>query len=237
MRACERAGRERGGGASGAERVADGAGGRRTLDRVLKVGLTGGIGSGKSTVSALLGERGAVLVDADRDARAVVAKGTPGYAAVVAEFGAGVVRPDGELDRDALGRIVFGAPERLARLNAIVHPLVAAQSQRQIEEAERGGVRILVHDVPLLVENGLQAQYDAVVVVTARPHTQVQRLMASRGMSQADAQARIAAQLPLADKVAAATYVIDNDGPPAQLRPQVDRVWAALLAAAAATER
>jgi dephospho-CoA kinase len=193
------------------------------------VGLTGGIGSGKSAVSALFVERGAVLVDADVNARAVVAKGTPGLAAVVAQFGPEILRPDGELDREALGRIVFADPDQLAALNAIVHPLVGEESARQIAAAEASGAPVLIHDVPLLVENNLQDVYDAVVVVAADPPTQFDRLTRLRGMTPEDAQARIDAQAPLEDKIAAATYVITNDGPIDQLAPQVDRVWRALL--------
>jgi dephospho-CoA kinase len=196
---------------------------------MLRVGLTGGIGSGKSAVARLLVERGAVLVDADLNARAVVAKGTPGLAAVIAEFGPEVLGPDGELDRPKLGAIVFADPEKLARLNAIVHPLVGEESARQIAAAEASGAPVLVHDVPLLVENNLQSMYDAVVVVAASPQTQLDRLTRLRGMTREEAQARIDAQAPLADKIAAATYVIDNDGPIEDLAGQVDRVWRALL--------
>jgi dephospho-CoA kinase len=196
------------------------------------VGLTGGIGSGKSSVSALFVARGAALVDADVNARAVVAKGTPGLAAVVEEFGAGVLRPDGELDRERLGSIVFADPEKLAKLNAIVHPLVGEESARQTAKAEASGAPVLIHDVPLLVENGLQGLYDAVVVVAASPATQLERLTRLRGMSAEDAQRRIDAQAPLADKLAAATYVIDNDGPREALEPQVEQVWQQLLSVA-----
>jgi dephospho-CoA kinase len=203
---------------------------------MLRVGLTGGIGSGKSAVSALFVERGAALVDADVNARAVVAKGTPGLAAVVQQFGEDILRADGELDREALGRIVFADPDQLATLNAIVHPLVGEESARQIALAEASGAPVLIHDVPLLVENNLQDRYDAVVVVAASPDTQVERLTRLRGMSRQDAEARIAAQASLADKLAAATYVISNDGPLEELPPQVDRVWRALLAAKEATE-
>jgi dephospho-CoA kinase len=184
----------------------------------------------------MLVERGAVLVDADLNARAVVAKGTPGLAAVVAEFGDDILRPDGELDRERLGRIVFADPDMLARLNAIVHPLVGQESARQTAAAEAGGAPVLIHDVPLLVENNLQGLYDAVVVVAASPATQLDRLTRLRGMTPEDAQARIDAQATLADKIAAATYVIDNDGPLEQLAPQVDRVWRALLADVEASE-
>ena len=204
---------------------------------MLRVGLTGGIGSGKSAVSALVVARGAALVDADVNARAVVAPGTPGLAAVVAEFGEHLLNDDGSLDREALGKIVFPDPEKLARLNAIVHPLVGEESARRTAEAEASGAPVLVHDIPLLIENGLQGMFDAVVVVAASPETQVDRLVRLRGMDQADAEARIAAQAPLADKLAAATYVIDNDGPIEDLEPQVDRVWRALLTAAEASKR
>jgi dephospho-CoA kinase len=203
---------------------------------MLRVGLTGGIGSGKSAVSALFQARGAALVDADVNARAVVAKGTPGLAAVVAAFGDEILQAGGELDREALGRIVFADPDQLARLNAIVHPLVGEESARQIALAEASGAPVLIHDVPLLVENKLQDRYDAVVVVAASPETQVERLTRLRGMSRQDAEARIAAQASLADKLAAATYVISNDGPLEELPPQVDRVWRALLTAKEATE-
>ena len=199
---------------------------------MLRVGLTGGIGSGKSSVSALLAEHGAVIIDADRNARAVVAKGTPGLDAVIDAFGSQLLRNDGELDREALGRIVFSDPDQLARLNAIVHPLIAELTAEQTAAAEASGAPVVVFDVPLLVENNLQGMYDAVVVVAAQPETQVARLTQQRGMTEADARARIAVQAPLADKLAAATYVIDNDGPREDLAPQVDRVWAALLAVA-----
>jgi dephospho-CoA kinase len=195
------------------------------------VGLTGGIGSGKSAVSRLLARHGAVVVDADVIARDVVEPGTPGLAAVVAEFGAEVLRPDGTLDREALGRRVFADPAALARLNAIVHPLVGEEAARQLEAAERAGAPVVVHDVPLLVENGLQDRYDDVVVVAASPQTQLDRLVRLRGMDEEAARARLAAQAPLADKLAVATYVIDNDGPLADLAPQVERVWQALVAA------
>ena len=202
---------------------------------MLTVGLTGGIGSGKSAVAALLAEHGAVIIDADQNARAVVAKGTPGLQQVVEAFGPAVLRPDGELDREAVGRIVFSDPEQLARLNAIVHPLIAERTVQQTADAVASGATIVVYDVPLLVENGLQGRYDVVLVVAAQPATQLQRLTEQRGMAEADARARIAAQAPLEDKVAVATHVIDNDGPREALAPQVDRIWAALLAVTEAT--
>jgi dephospho-CoA kinase len=202
-----------------------------------RVGLTGGIGSGKSAVSRLLARHGAVVVDADLIARDVVKPGTPGLAAVVAEFGEAVLLPDGTLDRPALGRRVFADPPALARLNAILHPLVAEEAARQFSAAERAGTPVAVHDVALLVENGLQDLYDDVVVVAASPETQLDRLVRLRGMDEADARARIAAQAPLADKVAVASYLIDNDGPLEDLASQVERVWLRLTADGPAASR
>lgn len=188
-----------------------------------RAGLTGGIGSGKSTVSALLVSYGAVLIDADRIAREVVEPGTPGLAAVVAEFGTGVLLPDGSLDRPGLGSIVFANPDRLAALNAIVHPLVRDLSSRQ--EAAAGPGSVVVHDVPLLAENALAPLYDAVVVVDAAPSTQLDRLVRLRGMTQEEARARMAAQATREQRLAIADFVIDNDGPLEALEPQVRKVW------------
>ena len=203
---------------------------------MLTVGLTGGIGSGKSEVSRRLRELGAVVIDADAVAREVVEPGTPGLDAVVAEFGDGVLRPDGSLDREGLGRIVFGDPEKLAKLNAIVHPLVGARIAQQMADVERDSPNgIVVYDVPLLVENDLAGGYDVVVVVAASPGTQLRRLVDQRGMSAEDAQARIAAQAPLEAKVAVADIVIDNDGPLETLDARVRQVWADLQARAGRT--
>lgn len=188
-----------------------------------RAGLTGGIGSGKSTVSALLVSYGAVLIDADRIAREVVEPGTPGLAAVVAEFGTGVLLPDGSLDRPGLGSIVFANPDRLAALNAIVHPLVRDLSSRQ--EAAAGPGSVVVHDVPLLAENALAPLYDAVIVVDAAPSTQLDRLVRLRGMTQEEARARMAAQATREQRLAIADFVIDNDGPLEALEPQVRKVW------------
>lgn len=193
-----------------------------------KVGLTGGIGSGKSTVSRLLASYGAVVVDADALAREVVAPGTPGLAAVVDAFGPEVLLPDGTLDRPALGARVFADPDALARLNAIVHPLVGERGAALVAQAEADGASLVVHDVPLLVENGLAPLYDEVVVVAASPKTQLDRLVRLRGMTEADARARIAAQAPLAEKLAVATRVLHNDGTEAELADQVARLWVEL---------
>ncbi len=193
---------------------------------MLKVGLTGGIGAGKSEVSRLLDSYGAVIVDADRIAREVVEPGTPGLRAVVAEFGEGVLTADGTLDRPKLGAVVFADRDRLAALNAIVHPLVGARSAEL--EAVAGPDAVVVHDVPLLTENGLAPLYDRVLVVDASAETQLDRLVRLRGMPEADARARMAAQASRADRLAVADVVIDNDGPLAALEDQVRKVWNAL---------
>ncbi|MFD9501698.1 dephospho-CoA kinase [Streptomyces sp. NPDC060035] len=198
---------------------------------MLKVGLTGGIGAGKSEVSRLLVSYGAVLIDADRIAREVVEPGTPGLAAVIEAFGPGILTPDGALDRPALGTVVFADPERLAALNAIVHPLVGARSA-ELERAA-GPDAVVVHDVPLLTENGLAPLYDLVVVVDATPETQLDRLVRLRGMTESDARARMAAQATREERKAVADLVVDNDGPLEALEPQVRTVWSELTARAA----
>ncbi|MEE1930532.1 dephospho-CoA kinase [Streptomyces sp. TRM 70351] len=190
---------------------------------MLTVGLTGGIGAGKSEVARLLASYGAVLIDADRIAREVVEPGTAGHAAVVAEFGEGVLGPDGAIDRPGLARVVFADPERLAALNAIVHPLVRARSA-ELQEAA-GEHAVVVHDVPLLVENGLAPLYDVVVVVDAAPATQLGRLTELRGMARDEARSRMAAQAGRAERLAVADHVIDNDGPLDALAPQVRALW------------
>ncbi|MET9517229.1 dephospho-CoA kinase [Streptomyces sp. NPDC002994] len=199
---------------------------------MLKVGLTGGIGAGKSEVSRLFVSYGAVLIDADKIAREVVEPGTPGLAAVVEAFGEDVLAADGTLDRPKLGAIVFADAARLATLNAIVHPLVGARSA----ELERGAGAdaVVIHDVPLLTENGLAPLYDLVVVVDASPQTQLDRLVRLRGMTEDEARARMAAQASREQRLAIADLVIDNDGPLAALEPQVRKVWAELTERAAA---
>ncbi|MFC5171710.1 dephospho-CoA kinase [Streptomyces mutomycini] len=198
---------------------------------MLKVGLTGGIGAGKSEVSRLLARYGAVLIDADRIAREVVEPGTPGLTAVVEMFGPKILTPDGSLDRPALGSIVFADPARLAALNAIVHPLVGARSA-ELERAAGPGA-VVVHDVPLLTENGLAPLYDLVVVVDAKPATQLDRLVHLRRMTESDARARMSAQATREERLAVADLVIDNDGPLEDLEPQVRKVWSELTARAA----
>ncbi|MFF0360598.1 dephospho-CoA kinase [Streptomyces sp. NA02536] len=193
---------------------------------MLKVGLTGGIGAGKSEVSRLLVEHGAVLIDADRIAREVVEPGTPGLAAVVDAFGKEILTADGALDRPRLGSLVFADPEKLAVLNAIVHPLVGARS-RELEEAAAVDA-VVVHDVPLLTENGLAPLYDLVIVVDASPETQLDRLVDRRGMTAQDARARMAAQATREERRAIADIVIDNDVPLDALRRRVEDVWSQL---------
>ncbi|MGW0546428.1 dephospho-CoA kinase [Streptomyces altiplanensis] len=198
---------------------------------MLKVGLTGGIGAGKSEVSRLLVSYGAVLIDADKIAREVVEPGTPGLAAVVEAFGEDVLTPDGALDRPRLGSVVFADAARLATLNAIVHPLVGARSAEL--EGGAGPDAVVVHDVPLLTENGLAPLYDLVVVVDASPQTQLDRLVRLRGMTGDEARARMAAQATREQRLAIADLVIDNDGPLTALEPQVREVWAELTRRAA----
>ncbi|GGV16119.1 dephospho-CoA kinase [Streptomyces griseoflavus] len=194
---------------------------------MLTVGLTGGIGAGKSEVSRLLVECGAVLIDADRIAREVVEPGTPGLAAVVDAFGEDVLAADGRLDRPRLGSIVFADAEKLAVLNSIVHPLVGARS-RELEEAAAEDA-VVVHDVPLLTENGLAPLYDLVIVVDASPATQLERLVGRRGMSEDDARARMAAQATREQRRAVADIVIDNDVPLDELAERVKDVWSELV--------
>ncbi|MFD9094000.1 dephospho-CoA kinase [Streptomyces collinus] len=190
---------------------------------MLKVGLTGGIGAGKSEVSRLLVEHGAVLIDADRIAREVVAPGTPGLTAVVDAFGPDVLTSDGSLDRPKLGSIVFADPRKLATLNAIVHPLVGTRS-RALEDAAADDA-VVIHDVPLLTENGLAPLYDLVIVVDTSPDTQLDRLVRQRGMTEHDARARMAAQATREQRREIADIVIDNDVPLDTLRKRVAEVW------------
>lgn len=206
-----------------------------TLAVVLSVGLTGGIGSGKSEVSRRLAEHGAVVVDADAAAREVVEPGTPGLAEVVAEFGEGVLLPDGSLDRERLGSIVFADEERRARLNAIVHPRVGERMRELVEQAP--GDAIVVYDVPLIAENGLAGMYDLVVVVDTPVEEQVRRLTGRRGMTEADARARIAAQATRERRLEIADRVIDNSGTLERLAGQVDELWADLKRRADAEHR
>lgn len=198
---------------------------------VRTVAVTGGIGAGKSTVSRILAELGAIVVDSDRLARQVVEPGTPGLADVVAAFGPQVLAGDGTLDRAALAGMVFAAPDADAarrRLEGIIHPLVRAEFRRIVGEAARGSV--VVNDIPILRSAAQAAEFDTVVVVVAEEPVRVARLM-ERGLAEADARARIAAQISDDERVALADHVIHNDGDEATLRRQVARLWEELRTA------
>ncbi len=198
---------------------------------MLLVGLTGGIGSGKSTVASMLGQRGAVVLDADDFARQAVAAGTPGFRRVVETFGQRVIGPEGELDREKLAAIVFEDDEDRRRLEAIVHPEVGRLFQQSVEPF-RATDRIVVYAVPLLVENHLESMFDTVVVVTASEEVRVERLL-RRGLSEEDARARIRAQLSDAEREAVADAVIPNDGSVAGLEGRVEALWNTLRERAA----
>src|SRR2546430_5491277 len=187
------------------------------------VGLTGGIGAGKSVVAARLAELGAVVIDSDRLAREVVAPGTEGLGEGVAAFGRQVVGPDGGLDRPALGRLVFADPAARQRLEAIVHPRVRARAAGLVAQAPPGSV--VVNDVPLLVETGIAGTFDVVVVVLASVENRIRRLVGGRGMTRAEAQERIAAQATDEQRRAVADVLLDNDGTVEQLRTAVGRLW------------
>ena len=192
----------------------------------MRVGLTGGVASGKSTVSAMLAELGAVVVDADVLAREVVAPGTDGLAEVVAEFGPGVLTSDGALDRPAVGAIVFADEAKRRVLEGIIHPRVRARAA-EIEAAAPEGA-VVVHDIPLLTETGQAGSFDAVVVVDVPVETQVERMVTLRGMSPEDARARVDAQASREERLAVATYVVDNTGTLEELRARVHSVYAEL---------
>lgn len=191
-----------------------------------RVGLTGGIGAGKSEVSRRLAAQGAVVIDADVIAREVVAPGTPGLAEVAAAFGPGILLSDGSLNRSRLGETVFRDAALRAKLNAIVHPLVG-RAMRELEESAAQGA-IVVHDVPLIAENNLSGSYDLVVVVDVPPRIQLDRLTRLRGMTREQAKARIAAQASREKRLAIAGIVIDNSSSLAELDRQVGELWTEL---------
>jgi dephospho-CoA kinase len=189
------------------------------------IGLTGGVGSGKSTVAGILRQLGAEIVDADEASHAVYEPGTDGFEAVVREFGSGIVR-DGRIDRERLGRLVFDDPDRRRRLNAIVHPRVREWMAARTAEAIARGAEIVVQDVPLLYESGLEELYSSVVLVYVPEAMQLERLIQGRGFTDERARAVIAAQLPIEEKRRRAHHVIDNSGTREETRRQVEEVWA-----------
>ena len=190
---------------------------------MLVVGLTGGIGSGKSTVSALLAALGAVVVDADRIAREVVEPGQPAYEAVVERFGPGVVAPDGTLDRPKLGEIVFADPAARKDLEAITHPAIGVR-MNELMAAEAETDHVVILDVPLLVESG-RTGMAGILVVDCDPEVAVRRLVEQRGMKEDDARRRMASQASREERLATADFVIDNSGSRADLEAAVDRAW------------
>lgn len=201
---------------------------------MLNVGLTGGIGAGKSEVTRRFAALGAKIIDADAIAREVVEPGTPGLVAVIEEFGPGVRADDGSLDREAVAAIVFGDDEARARLNAIVHPLIGERVFAKLAEYEAEDPNgILINDVPLIAEAGVAERYSVIVVVDAPVETQLDRLVRLRGMAPEAAQARIDVQASRDQRLALATYVITNDGDLHSLEQQVDRVWSELKLVAA----
>lgn len=189
------------------------------------IGLTGGIASGKSTVADMLRALGAHIIDADQLARRVVEPGTPALAELVARFGADILQPDGTLDRKRLGDIVFADPEARQALNRITHPRIAAASQEAIARLAAAGVDPIVYEAALIVENQLYTWMQGLIVVSVPPEVQLARLMARDGLTEDAARARLAAQLPLADKVAVADHVIDNSGSLDDTRARVRAVW------------
>ncbi len=195
------------------------------------IGLTGGIASGKSTAAKILVELGARVVDADQIARDVVAPGQPALAELVARFGSEYLLPDGSLDRKRLGARVFADVDERRKLNAITHPRIAAETQARLAALRDAGEPLAVYEAALLVENGAQAGLDGLIVVACSEPTQRARLMARDGLSAEEADARMAAQWPLAQKVAVADWVIDSNGTLAETREATGRVWAEVVAA------
>lgn len=194
------------------------------------IGLTGGIASGKSTVSAMLRELGAEIIDADQLAREIVEPGQPALEEIARRF-PGVLTPDGRLDRPKLGAHIFAHPEERAALNAITHPRVRELFEKKTAALEARGIDRVVYDVPLLIESGLQHGMEAVILVVVPREVQLARLMARDGFTREQAEARLNAQMPLEQKVPHATYVVDNSGSLDQTREQVERAWKSLVGA------
>lgn len=193
------------------------------------IGLTGGIATGKSTAARTLTELGARVVDADRVAREIVAPGQPALAELVRAFGHEVLQPDGTLDRKRLGALVFADAGARATLNAITHPRIAVETQARLQALRAEGVPVAVYEAALLVENGVHHGLDGLVVVTCDEATQLRRLAERDGFGEAEARARIAAQAPQSEKIAAATWVVDTSGPLTETKKQLARVWEEIL--------
>ena len=200
---------------------------------MLLVGLTGNIGSGKSTVAQLLSERGATIIDADVLARRAVEAGTPGHRAIVERWGTSILGADGGLDRNALRRIVFSEPSELEQLNAMVHPEVERMRAVLVEQARLRGDQLVVCDIPLLFERRMTDDFDRLVLVDAPRPVRLERLVRERGLRETEAMDMIVAQMPAELKRARADHVIDNEGTLGQLDARVAEVWAALQAEAA----
>lgn len=202
---------------------------------MVTIGLTGGIGSGKSTVAKMLMELGAVLVDADAISRQLMEPGSPVLDAVVAEFGSSILDAEDRLNRQALAGVVFADDSARDRLNGIVHPAVRAESARQVEQAQAqpGFSGVVVEDIPLLAETGQAHRFDAVIVVETQLAVRLERLIQARGMSEEDARARIAAQATDEERRAIATWTVDNSGSLEEARTQVERIWEKIGALAA----
>jgi dephospho-CoA kinase len=189
------------------------------------IGLTGGIASGKSTAARMLAELGAPVVDADQIARDVVQPGQPALAEIVDAFGAEVLLPDGTLDRKRLGALVFADADKRRRLNAITHPRIGGATQGRLAELRAAGAPLAIYEAALIVENGLHRALDGLIVVSCSEAQQLARLVGRDGLGEDEARARIAAQAPLADKLAAATWVVDTGGSLADTRQQIGRIW------------
>lgn len=193
------------------------------------IGLTGGIASGKSTAARTLAELGARIVDADAVAREIVAPGQPALAEIVRAFGREMLLPDGTLDRKRLGAIIFADADKRRALNAITHPRIAAETQARLAKLREAGEPVAIYEAALLVENGVHKALDGLIVVKCDEATQLARLMSRDGYSEADARARVAAQAPVADKIAAATWVVDTSGPLTDTKKQLARIWEEIL--------
>lgn len=195
-----------------------------------RIGLTGGIGSGKSTVAAMLAEHGAVVIDADAISRELVVPGTPALAALVEAFGPGILREDGSLNRGELARLAFTQADGTTRLNGIMHPRIRAESERRLAAAAESGCPVVVYDMPLLLETGQQGLVDLVVVVDVPEELQVERATGERGLDADDVRRRMAVQVDRSTRRDAADAVIDNSGTIADTRVQVDRLWERIAA-------